>query len=80
MAGEEVAESEDSTSTETTDPIYEQKIQKIAAQIKSNKLFIDMDNQSAISESEDALQNVRTGSLVRSPTSVVSSKGISSYT
>ena len=68
VAEEEVEEYEDSIYTEESDPIYEQKIQKIAAQVKSNSSIIDTDNQSGISDSEDALQNARTGSLMMSPT------------
>jgi ankyrin repeat protein len=68
VAEEVVEEYTDSTYTEESDPIYEQKIQKIAAQVMSNNSVIDTDDQSGISESEDALQSARIGSLMMSPT------------
>jgi len=60
---------EHSIHTEESDPVYEQKIQMIAAaQIKSSNSVIDTDNQSDASGGGDALQQERIGSLMMSPT------------
>jgi ankyrin repeat protein len=61
-------EYENSIHTEESDPVYEQKIQMIAAQIKSNSSVIDTDDQSDVSGGIDALQQERIGSLMMSPT------------
>lgn len=65
---EEDLEYENSIHTEESDPVYEQKIQTIAAQIKSSSSVIDTDNQSDVSGGVDALQQERIGSLMMSPT------------
>ena len=63
---------EDSTHTDDdndNDRLYEQKIQKIAAQAnKSSNSVIDTDDHSDISDGVDALQQSRIASLMMSPT------------
>ena len=62
-------DNDDSTYThDETDLIYEQKIQKIAAQMKSNNSVIDTDNHSDISDQVDSFQQARMESLMMSPT------------
>ena len=65
---EEDGDYEDSSYTEQSDTSYEQKIQKIAAQVKSSNSIIDTDAQSDASENEDTLEQTRIDSLMMSPT------------
>jgi ankyrin repeat protein len=69
LDSQEVDNQDGSTYTDgDSDLIYEQKIQKIAAQMKSNNSVIDTDNHSDISDGVDAFQEARTGILMMSPT------------